>query len=90
MRFASRLLSAFLLRHVVPLAADLGSSADVLAWGCLPQPKGQENEATTNPEEIGAGGVITCRDGRRTMEGRARNNASEILFAAQQLGMDFT
>ena len=82
-----------MLRHVVPLASDLGSSADVLAWGCLPQPKGQpkgqENEATTNPEEFGAGGVITCRDGRRTLEGRERNNASEILFAAQQLGMDF-
>ena len=77
-----------MLRHVVPLAVDLGSSADVLSRGRLPQPKGQENEAPTDPEEIGAGGVITCRDGRRTVEGRERNNASEILFAVQQLGMD--
>ena len=38
-------LAVCLLRHVVPLAVDLGSSADVLSRGCLPQPKGQENEA---------------------------------------------
>ena len=73
---------------MVPLAVDLGPSADVLPRGGLPQPKGEENEATTNPEEIGAGGVITRRDGRRTLEGRERNEASEILFAVQQLGMD--